>query len=223
MGFSPEWESKYRASGGMSQWPWSDLITQFKRHVRRDPAGLRVLELGCAIGANIPFFAAIGADYHGIEGSASMVADLLARFPSLAGKVAAADFTSSVPFEGRFDVIVDRSSLTHNTTASIRRCLAMLRERMHPGARFIGIDWFSTAHSDAGLGTQAEDPHTRKDIPAGQFAGVGRVHFSDASHLRDLFSAFQLEALEHKRVERVLPVPASSFASWNLVAARGED
>lgn len=222
MGFSSEWEHKYRQSGGMSQWPWSDLITHFKRHVRRDPAGLRVLELGCAIGANIPFFAAIGADYHGIEGSASMVASLLERFPSLSGKVAAGDFTVSVPFEGRFDVIVDRSSLTHNTTSSIRGCLAMLRERMNPGGRFIGIDWFSTAHSDAALGTQAEDAHTRKDIPSGQFAGIGRVHFSDEMHLRELFSSFTLEALEHKRVERRVPAPASTFASWNLVATRGE-
>jgi hypothetical protein len=94
---------------------------------------------------------------------------------------------------------------------------------MKRGAKFIGIDWFSTAHSDAALGSPAGDANTRKDIPSGQFAGVGRVHFSDEMHLRDLFSGFTLDSLEHKRVDRTLPPPASTFASWNLVAARGAD
>lgn len=218
MGFSTEWDDKYRRSGGMSQWPWSELVSAFKRHVRRDPAGLRVLELGCAVGANIPFFAAIGADYHGIEGSAAMVADLLRRFPSLDGKVVAGDFTAEVPFPGRFDVIVDRSSLTHNTTEAIRGCLRMLRDRMAPGGKFIGIDWFSVSHSDFPLGVPAGDAHTRARFPSGQFQGVGRVHFSDEAHLRDLFTGFSIDALEHKRTERILPPPGSVHAAWNIVA-----
>ncbi|HKP95123.1 MAG TPA: methyltransferase [Fibrobacteria bacterium] len=223
MSFSAEWESRYRKIGGMSLWPWSDLVSHCKRHFRGDARGLKVLELGCASGANIPFFLSLGADYHGMEGSPSMVADLLARFPGLEGKVATGDFTREIPFAGPFDLIVDRSSLTHNHAAAIADCLRLVGARMKPGAKYIGIDWFSDAHSDLPLGRPAEDARTRKDFPSGLFSNVGRVHFSDQAHLADLFRDFTLVSLEHKVIEKKLPAGGGVHATWNLVAAKPGD
>lgn len=234
MGFSQEWEQKFRKSGGMSLWPWSELISHCKRHFRGKDGlkGLRVLELGCAKGANIPFFLSEGADYHGLEGSPSMVADLLKRHPSLPGKVVAEDFTREIPFPGPFDLVVDRSSLTHNHTQAIRKCLALVRAKMAPGAKFIGVDWFSTSHSDFSLGKPADDPpqassadlpsdpYTKRDFPSGNFMGLGLVHFSDQAHLEDLFRDFSLETLEHKVIERKIPPPSHLHAMWALVASK---
>lgn len=45
--------------------------------------GLRVLELGCGAGANIPFFAAINAEYYGIEGSSTQVKRLQEQYMGL--------------------------------------------------------------------------------------------------------------------------------------------
>lgn len=220
MSFSHEWEARYLRIGGMSQWPWSDLVSHCKRHLRGQTSGLKVLELGCAAGANIPFFLSLGMDYHGIEGSESMVTDLLKRFPQLRGKVVAGDFTREIPFPGPFPLIVDRSSLTHNPTADIRRCLALAAERMPPGGKYIGIDWFSIEHSDFPLGVACDDAFTRRQFPSGLFQGVGKVHFSDREHLADLFRDFTLESLEHKRIERRFPGPESVHAAWNLVASK---
>ncbi|MEO7423950.1 MAG: class I SAM-dependent methyltransferase [Fibrobacteria bacterium] len=222
MSFSEEWEARYVKLGAMSQWPWSDLISHCKRHLRGETRGLRVLELGCAAGANIPFFLSLGMDYHAIEGSPSMVADLLARFPALAGKVVVGDFTQAISFPGTFDLIVDRSSLTHNGTAAIARCLGLVRAKLKPRAKYIGIDWFSLAHSDSSLGKSASDAHTREAFPSGLFSGVGKVHFSDQAHLSDLFRDFDILSLEHKMTERMSPPPQSMHATWNLVAARRE-
>ncbi len=223
MSFSAEWESRYLKIGGMSQWPWSDLVSLCKRHIRGETAGLKVLELGCAAGANVPLFLSLGVDYHAMEGSPSMVADLLARFPALRGKVTTGDFTREIAFPGPFDMIVDRSSLTHNGASAIADCLRLVRAKMKPGAKYIGIDWFSLAHSDAALGKSAEDAFTRTSFPSGLFHDVGRVHFSDRAHLTELFRDFTMESLEHKVSERLLPGPGSVHATWNLVASKPGD
>src|SRR5207244_611872 len=99
---------------------------------------LRILEIGCGAGANIPFFLAVKADYYAIEGSATVVGQLHERYPELKTRIVAGDFTKDIPFDGPFDVAVDRSSLTHNDTPSIRRCLKQVREKLKEGGLYIG-------------------------------------------------------------------------------------
>jgi SAM-dependent methyltransferase len=131
------------------------------------------------------------------------------------------DFTQSLPFEGPFDLVVDRASVTHNATAAIRRAVELVFSQLRSGGKLIGIDWFSAAHPDAGLG-RAIDVNTRTDVKDGQFEGVGIVHFSDRGHLSDLLgtAGFAIERLEHKLVERMVPADGGSLATWNFVAVR---
>lgn len=180
---------------------------------------LRVLELGCAVGANVPLFLELGADYCAIEGSASAIERLVQRFPQLKSRVAHGDFTTGFAFEGPFDMIVDRSALTHNTNEAIVRTLQRVRDALRPGGWFIGIDWFSSRNTEKQYGTIAQDEWTYTGFSRGRFSGVGRVHFSDEEHLRTLFGDFDLEVLDEKIVERHEPV-RSQFATWNIVARR---
>lgn len=118
-------------------------------------------------------------------------------------------------------MIIDRASLTHNSSASIEFTLKNLHKTMSNGSYFIGIDWFSTAHSDFAEGAFV-DEYTRGEITKGQFEGVGRVHFSDDQHLRAIFaqSGFSLELLEHKVVECKKPQTQHRFAAFNFLALR---
>lgn len=88
---------------------------------------------------------------------------------------------------GKYDVIVDRASMTHNTTLGIRSGLKHLAKHLGVGDKYIGIDWFSTCHSDYLLG-EVVDEFTRCNIPEGQFVGLGNVHFSTKEHILELFS-----------------------------------
>jgi hypothetical protein len=53
---------------------------------------------------------------------------------------------------------------------------------------------------------------------AGQFAGLGKVHFTDSHEIRELFCDFEILHLSHKVVEDTLT--QKSFASWSLVARK---
>jgi SAM-dependent methyltransferase len=221
MNFSPGWDQTYRESRQLSVWPWSDLVSFTLRHARPENGFRRVLELGCGAGANIPFFRKLGVDYWAIEGSAFVVAKLHEAFPDLSGRITTGDFTREIPFDGPFDLVVDRSSLTHNDTVAIRRTLQMVHDLMRPGAKFFGINWFSMKHAAAAAGDPV-DSHTRTNIPAGQFAGVGAVHFSDREHIADLIgtAGFQLERLEHQETDAVLPAGGGTLGWWNFVAVK---
>ena len=221
MSFSNEWEESYAAGTHLSIWPWSDLVSLVYRHCAdliRERG--KVLEFGCGAGANIPLFVHLGLDYHAVEGSSTIVDTLRQRYPQLAAKIAVGDFTRDQPHGDGFGVVVDRASLTHNDTDSIRRALALARRALRPGGLFLGVDWFSTRHSDYAGGQQDADTHTRSCYRSGQFTGVGRVHFSDEAHLRDLFADWKLELLEESQVRRSQPADGHIFSSWKVVARK---
>jgi SAM-dependent methyltransferase len=220
--FSREWDEIYRASLHLSKWPWSDLVSYVCRYAKPADGYGRVLELGCGAGANIPFFLELGVDYRAIDGSAMIVSRLHETFPELKDRIVVGDFTGAIPFEGRFDLVVDRVSLAHNTTDAIRRTLGIVIERLRPGGKLIGIDWFSSADQAAETGI-ALDAHTRTNLPASShLAGTGAVHFSDRDHLVNLLagSGFRIDRLEHKQNDVLIPLSGGRFAWWNFVATK---
>ena len=192
------------------------------RHASPKQGFKRVLELGVGAGANIPFFQTLGCEFHGVEGSLSIVERLRQAFPGLAGQLICGDFTRRLPYaDASFDLVVDRASITHNDTPSVQAALAEAARVLRPGGRFIGIDWFSSEHEDARGGSEV-DAHTRRGIDSRNFGGLGQVHFSDEAHLRDLFAAagFAFEVLQHKVHRHLVGGNGAHFASWNLVAVR---
>jgi SAM-dependent methyltransferase len=221
MNFSPEWDHLYRANAHMSVWPWSDLVSYVHRYAKPTEGFRRVLELGCGAGANIPFFLSLGVDYSSVEGSSTIVAQLREKYPELTEKIVVADFTEVIPFGGLFDLVVDRGSLTHNTTEAIRRTLTMVFGRLRSGGKFLGIHWFSADHQDAGQGKML-DSHTRTDIVSGHLARTGAVHFFDQSHLVELLTSagFSLERLEHRRSDVVGGEREERSAWWHFVAVK---
>lgn len=220
MSFSAQWDQVYRGGTNISIWPWSDLVSYMHRYAKPFFPGTKVLEIGFGAGANIPFFLSIGVDYYGIEGSDSIAARVRETYPELKERLKTGDFICQ-EYSETYDLVVDRSSMTHNDTNAIRRGLKNLCAAMKPGAKYIGIDWFSVEHSGFALGDRI-DEFTRTNITEGQFAGVGKVHFSSKAHLVELFSeaGMKLIRLEHKQIVSEIPNTGHLLASWNLVAEK---
>jgi SAM-dependent methyltransferase len=215
------WDAAYRGQTHLSQWPWSDVVSLFHRHVRSYSASTRVLELGCGAGANIPFFLALGVEYHALEGSSIIVNRLKERFPVIAARIHYGDFSAPWPGYPEFDVIIDRASITHNPVQAIRRILSQCAEHLNSGGKLISVDWFSSAHTSAGLGS-VMDSHTRTGIETGHLANLGPVNFADRSLLEGMIkeAGLQLRWLEHKENRILVPDAGEIRAWWNLVAEK---
>ena len=223
MSFSSEWDGIYNKNLQLTSWPWSDMISLVNRYCS-DPInrGGVVFELGCGSGPNIPFIQSLGMSYYGVEGSEIVVKKLHQKFPELREKVTVGDFTQKDCFSRlpEVDVIVDRASVTHNNQLAIVSTLKNSYDALRYDGYFIGIDWFSTKHSDFGLGCESGDAYTRTNIVKGQFEDVGNVHFSNEKHLRSLFSSFNIISLEEKVINVYELKNNHQFASWNIVARK---
>jgi hypothetical protein len=220
MSFSTEWDARYSENTHLSVWPWSDLVSYFHRYAQPFSSQTKILEIGFGAGANIQFFRVLGVDYSGVEGSQTIGEKVSKKFPELKGRLYVGDFLL-FEFPEKYDVIVDRASMTHNSTEAIRKGLKHLANHLNVGGKFIGIDWFSSCHSDYLLG-DVVDEFTRNNIQEGQFVGVGNVHFSTKEHILELFSeaGFRVIRLEHKQSNIEIPNAGHVFASWNLVAEK---
>ena len=203
----------------MSLWPWSDLISYVMRYCKPTSNYFNVLELGCGAGANIPFFKKLGVNYYSIEGSPTIVSKVWKRFPDYKKNIKVGDFTKNIPFSVAFDLVVDRSSLTLNNAKDIGKAISLVFLKLKAGGKFIGIDWISTLHTDYSSGNAGGDQYTRDRIEEGQFANVGKVHFSDKQHILNMFSKFEIEILEHKSIKTEIP-EKHTRAYWSFIAVK---
>ena len=220
MTFSDEWNLVYKKNLQINNWPFSELISYTKRFYKLKKSKFSVLELGCGSGPNIPFFLSLNAEYFGIDGSRIIINKLKKKYPKLKNNLFSGDFTHEIPFTKKFDLIVDRSSLTHNSIMDIKNCLQLIHKKLKTNGKFIGIDWFSTNHFEYRNGNKTSDPFTKNNFKTGQFKKVGNVHFSNKKHLLNLFENFKIEILDEKIVKRKIPNRKENTAFWNIVAQK---
>lgn len=222
MSFSSEWENLYVDKTNLSIWPWSDVVRLVYRHCKSliTAGGGHVLEFGCGAGANIPLFHALGMHYYAVEGSPTIVDQLHQRYPDIVNNIRVGDFTVDQPFDLTFDLVFDRAALTHNSTTPIKIALQYAYESLKPGGIFIGSDWLSRNFTNCSGGEAVDDEYTRTNYSEGPFAGVGKVHFSDEAHLRDLFAKFEIIFMEEKIIRSYEPLDSQQLAFWNIVASK---
>jgi len=210
MTFSEEWHEVYASGREQVNWPWSDVVSLATRF-GGDLKDKRVLELGCGTGANLEFFRKSKAIYHGMDGNPKALENIRCR------RLSVGDFTVALPYIN-MDMIFDRAAVAHNDTSGIKDCLGLVSDTLKSGGIYIGVDWFSHQHDEYAKGEPDIDEFTKTDYTDGQFTGVGRVHFSDEGHLRDLFSYFTILHLEEKVKTNALT--GAKAATWNIVVRK---
>lgn len=202
---SPEWNSCYE-SGFYAEYSYAHHLPLLMiQRCGKDLSGQRVLELGCGLGANVAWLNQLKAEYYGVDGSSSAIETFRSERPELADRVRLADFTQEIPFEGQFDIMFDRASVSHNDMDGIRSCVELILEALKPGGLYFGTDWFSTKHSEYGRGTDLGDG-TRANYPDGQFHHVGKVRFSDEAEITHLFrDDFEPVFIQERVIRRPAP------------------
>ena len=218
---SDYWEKLYKNNLHISVWPWSELISEVKR--LNLGKGINVLELGVGMGANIPFFIAEEYQYYGLEASETAIKFTQDRFPFIKSNLIKGDFTKKYPFDIKFDLIFDRASVTHNVTSDIESCIAIAGHSLNKSGYYIGIDCFSTSHTDYSKGLEVLNG-TKTNIKSSQFDGTGVVHFFSQKEIIELFEInnFKILKIHEKMSRNCLSGENEIIASYNFLAMKNE-
>lgn len=220
MSFCVEWDSLYQSGKHQTKWPMSDVVSYTMRYLPKTQKRLRVLELGCGTGANISFYLSLGADYFAVEGSATAVEQVIHQYPHLVEQIRVGDFTREIPFDGPFDIVLDRAALCCNRTTDIVKTISRIQNILAVGGIFIGVSWMSTSHPEYERGVKIEeDPFCRTSYEAGPFAGIGLVNFFDLTRLKSTFSSFTMKALDLVDYRSLLTGEVRGGSWWNLVCS----
>lgn len=221
--YAKNYNEIYQNNLQKSIWPWSDLVSKVMNIRKELPENFNVLELGCGQGANISFFEQLGANYYSIEGSEYSVEVLKSSFPKYAKNICTGNFIEP-KFDGvKFDLIADRASLTCNRSSAIKKCLKNLVPMLAKKSFFVGIDWYSLKHDEYPKGMKdPSDPFFVTFSPETSFFQPPQMHFSDESHIKDLFSDYDFLHLEEKvtnHFAKIREIP-HQLATWNFIAQR---
>ncbi len=222
MSFSNKWEKIYKKKSNYSIWPWSEVVSLFYNHFNLNKfknKKIKILELGCGAGANIPFFNDKKFDYYAVDGSQTIIKALKVKYPNLKKKIKSCDFTKEIPFQEEFDLILDRASITCNNKKSIISSINLIRGKLKKNGIFFGIDWYSTKSSDARKGKMDGDKFTRKNMKNSIFADAGSFHFSNERMMRNYFKKFKIisfyEKIIYKKINK-----ENKLASWTIVVEK---
>ena len=219
MTFSNKWETCYKnKTHSMNNWPFSDLVSYVMQFSKPRKSKISVLELGCGSGANIPFFLSLNVEYFGIDGSNTIVRNLK-KNPMLKNNIIVGDFTKELPFQKKFDLIVDRASINHNPTNGIKKCLDLVHQKLKTNGKFIGIDWYSTRDIGYKSGRKTNDIFTKSYV-GGRYYGVSKIHFNNEKHLLNLLKNFKILCLDEKIYKSIIPIKNKTIAVWNIVAQK---
>ena len=221
--FSKSYDKIYNDKLQNSKWPWSDLVSKIMLIKDSLPKRFTVLELGCGQGANIDFIKSLNAVYYGIDGSINSISNLKTKFPDLKGNLYCANFIEEYSINTKIDLVIDRASLTCNSTEDIKKCLYWLKNILNDQSYFIGIDWYSTKHDEYKNGNKVENDPFFRTYPKNSFFQPPQMHFSDEMHLRKLFDEYELVHLEEKTTKHYIRYKyyPETISSWNFIGKYG--
>ena len=183
----PIWEELF------SKQPWgkypSEEVIRFFFSASRKLSGrrLKVLDLGCGMGAVSWFLRHEGADVVAMDGAPSG----LARVPVLAGEFGIVDGVTTIlgditrPQEyvtPAFDLIIDHYSICANPKRRIREAYRQIKNLLAPGGFLFTCGFgYNTDGYDSGT---EEEPGYYRNLTVGIMAGRGGNSFFSAEELR---------------------------------------
>ena len=173
-----QWHPKSIYRMQKTEWPWTNMISLVKKFniKRKNNSKIKVLEIGCGSGNNIPFFLKEKYDYFAIDKNKIWVNNIKTKFPKITKKIFFGNFiTKKLPI--KFDLVIDRCSMTHNNHKDILIGVENIRSHLKRGGLYIGVDWWSTKHSDFQVKLNKNKFYNAKKFVKGDFAGVSGAFF----------------------------------------------
>ena len=117
------WNNIYYKNKHLSQWPWTEVISLCNRYCKKQIYNKtnKILELGFGAGANIPFFLKKPIKYYGVEGSKVIFLKIKKKYKKIKKNILNKNFNEEIFPNLKFDLILDRASVTHNDKKNIKK------------------------------------------------------------------------------------------------------
>jgi SAM-dependent methyltransferase len=195
------WDSKFR-SRVWGRYPPEDLVRFIGRSYKdADKSQIKILEIGSGTGANLWFLHREGFDVAGIDGSSAGVDIAVERLRvenaglnDLAPDIRVGNFSTLPWADETFDVVIDVFALYANMRSVIDDTVSEIHRVLKPQGRVYSKLWGRNC-TGYGEGVRVEDG-TYDEIPRGVCCDMGVSHFVDADDIRDIFSAFAVDAID---------------------------
>ena len=202
------WEKLYKNSKHISVWPWNDVIKIIKKNYKGK--NKNILELGCGVGANIPFLIKEKFNYTGIDYSKNAVKLLKKKFPSIKKGLICSDIKNFdyKNLKKKFGIILDRGTLTHLEDKEILSITNNLQDIITKNTLLI----LSSLYSDQCTGYQHEKTNF---FSKGIFKGVGYINFFSKKKIVKLFNNWSIKYLEE--VSYTNHFTKEKISYWNIV------
>jgi len=198
-----------------TEWPWTNMISLLKKFEKRKK--IKILEIGCGAGCNIPFFLKEKNSYayYAIDDNKYWIKSLKKKYPKIKKNLFCGNFLN-YSFNQKFDVILDRCSMTHNSEENIVSGLGNLRKFLNKKGLYVGLNWWSSKHCDCKKANYYES----KIFQEGHFAGVSGVYFSNKKQMLKFFKSWRILHLSENITKLEHLKKNEMTASWDVVAEK---
>lgn len=221
MSWDPLWEAIFR-SQDWGRYPPEELIRYTARNFYRVPnrKDIKILEIGCGMGANVWYFTREGFTAYGMDGAPTAIEKAKQWF---AAEGIEADLRVGDAFNliemyptSSFDMVVDVGCLQCNKLGAVQQMVDQAYQLLKPDGHFFSI-MAAVESIGYGLGTEVE-PGTFVEIADGPTAGRGLNHFFTIPEVEQIFSAFRSLNIEYSM--RSLNQRQDFYKNWVVNAQK---
>ena len=199
MAWDSEWEKLYK-NRDWGKYPSEELIRFIAKNYYQnaDKSKVKILELGCGIGANIWYCAREGFKVYGVDGSTSAIEKCKARLnleiPGWNGEVLVGDIVS-LPYENnKFDAVIDNEAIAHNSFEDSKKIYAEAARVLKKGGKIFSRT-FSTG--TWGYNTGKLVGHNAWEVSEGPMKGHCKyIRFTEFHEINELLINFRVQSIE---------------------------
>ena len=208
MTFDKKWETEiYIKKKQINKYPYNSIVSEVNKNFKNKKIKSScALDLGCGTGNNLKFLINYGfGKVIGIDGSKSAIKEAKIALNSNRCKLICADFNKYDFGKKKYDLIIDRGSLTHNTKKNINKILNKIKIGLNDEGIFIS-HLFSQKHSEFKNYKSKKSFKNRMDVSDGMTA-----NFFSKKNIIKLFKNFNILSLKHAVETEVFSREVSAF------------